>query len=614
MQRRRPRPGSLERPVNGRLYRGTWLLVALPLLLAAFTVQRPVPLPSTGTPPAFDRAATLALANDLSTTYPDRVPGTAGALGAAAWFTAQLKPYGFAVEREPFTATIPGLGKRHLVNLVARVPGRSEREIVVAAHRDDTGNGPGAVDNASGTAALVELARVYAQTKPNYTFVFLSTDGGAFGNLGAARFAASSRYSGNVEAVVNLDALGSSGPPRLELAADKPRSPAASLVATVAAAVQLETGRQPTRPSALRQLVDLGFPFNLYDQAPFVARGIPAVTLTAAPDRPLDGFAAARTPIDAAHLVQLGRAAQDALGSLDEGLDLAQGTSSYVYLGARIIPGWAVELVLIAMLVPFLAAVVDLFARCRRRRIRVAPALRSYRSRLGFWAWGGLVFLLFSLGGVWPDGAARPPALTSPAAGHWPAAGLVGLLVLVALGWIVARDRLLPRRPIRPEEELAGYTGALLALSVVALLVVATNPFALVFLLPSLHLWLWLPQVRAESRFVRLAVLLGGFAGFALLLLSFGDRYGLGFDGFWYLAELFALGYAPVAAFAIGLTWLAGAAQLCALAAGRYAPYPAPRERRERGPIREVVRRAVLAERARRRRRASEQARRALEG
>ena len=30
--RRRARRGSLERPVNGRMYRGTWLLVGLPLL------------------------------------------------------------------------------------------------------------------------------------------------------------------------------------------------------------------------------------------------------------------------------------------------------------------------------------------------------------------------------------------------------------------------------------------------------------------------------------------------------------------------------------------------------------------------------------------------------
>ena len=44
-ERRRARPGSVERPVNGRLYRGTWLLVGLPLLVLAFSVARPAPLP-----------------------------------------------------------------------------------------------------------------------------------------------------------------------------------------------------------------------------------------------------------------------------------------------------------------------------------------------------------------------------------------------------------------------------------------------------------------------------------------------------------------------------------------------------------------------------------------
>ena len=43
-ERRRPRRGSLERPINGRLYRGTWLLVGLPLLVAAFSVAHPAPM------------------------------------------------------------------------------------------------------------------------------------------------------------------------------------------------------------------------------------------------------------------------------------------------------------------------------------------------------------------------------------------------------------------------------------------------------------------------------------------------------------------------------------------------------------------------------------------
>jgi hypothetical protein len=611
--RRRPRRGSLQRPINGRLYRGTWLLVALPLLVAAFSVARPAPLPPPNLPPAFDRLSALALTRDLAVHYPNRVPGTAGATGAARWFRDQLRPYGFEVQAERFSARIPGVGRTQLTNLLAIAPGRSQRAIVVMAHRDDTGAGQGANDDASGTAALIELARAYAnpgavggggtagspRVRPTFTIIFLSTDGGAYGNLGAAEFAKHSPYREGVVAVVNLEAIASSGPPRLIFTGDTSRSPAAALVETAAAQVQEETGVQPARASMLRQLIDLAFPFSLHGQAPFVARGIPAVTITSARDRPLNSFTDTTSQIDLQRLGQLGRASQNVLDALDQGLDLAQGTSSYVYLGARIIRGWAVELVLIAALLPYYAAVVDLFARCRRRRVPVAPALRSYRSRLGFWLWSGGVFFLFAILGVWPRGIARPPALEGPAV-HWPAAGIAGLAVLMLVGWFASRDRLIPRRQVRMQEELAGHVGALLALGLVALLIVATNPFALVFVLPALHIWLWLPQVRAQAPWVRAALLVCGFVGPLLVLWSFGSRYGLGLDAPWYVAELFGLGYAPFPAFVIGLCFVAGAAQLVALVAGRYAPYPDESEHRRRGPLRSVLRRLHLAGRHRR--------------
>ena len=50
-----PRQGSLERPLSGRIYRGTWLLVGFPLLLAAFSVISASALPKPLLPPAFDR-------------------------------------------------------------------------------------------------------------------------------------------------------------------------------------------------------------------------------------------------------------------------------------------------------------------------------------------------------------------------------------------------------------------------------------------------------------------------------------------------------------------------------------------------------------------------------
>jgi hypothetical protein len=611
--RRRPRPGSLDRPVNGRLYRGTWLFVGLPLLVLAFSVARPPALQPPNLPPAFDHRDARALAAELALRYPNRVPGTPPADAAARWFAGQLAPYGYAVRREPFSATVPGRGRVHLLNLAVEKRGLSHKTIVVVAHRDDAGVGPGANDNASGTAALIELARAYAPaggaarlTLP-YSLLFLSTDGGVYGGLGAAEFADRSPARQDVIAVLDLDAIAGSGGPRLVLAGDTARSPAAGLVETVRAQLAAQTGADPARTSALRQLVDLGFPFSPYEQAPFVARGIPAVTITTSPDRPPNGIGDGADELDGARLGQIGRATQNVVDALEQGIALSPGPSSYVYLGSRIVRGWAIEIVLVACLLPFLVATVDLFARCRRRRIAIAPALRSYRSRLAFWAWSGGLFALFAAAGAWPGGASRPPLLTHV---HWPAAALTGLAILIGVGWIVARHRLIPRRAIGAEETLAGHTGALLALGVVALLVVATNPFALLLLLPSLHAWLWLPQVRGRAFALRTAVLLLGFAGPALLMWSFASRYGLGLDAPWYVAWLYSLHYAPAAGLVVGLAWAAAAAQLVALSAGRYAPYPTAAERPPRGPIRETIRALVLA----RRRHVSEAARRASRG
>src|ERR687884_1969943 len=122
-QYRRPRPGSLERPVSARMYRGTWLLVGLPLLVAAFSVARPSPLPAPPLPPAFDRTSASDLAGDLARSFPDRVPGSAGATGAARWFAEQLAPYGFRTRVDRFEATIPGRGRVELENLAVEAPG-----------------------------------------------------------------------------------------------------------------------------------------------------------------------------------------------------------------------------------------------------------------------------------------------------------------------------------------------------------------------------------------------------------------------------------------------------------------------------------------------------------
>ena len=581
------------------MVRGTWLLVALPLLLAAFTVSRPDALPPPVLPPAFDTAVATQLTRELADKYPDRSPGTAGALGAATWVSQQLRLYGYKLHEDRFTAEIPGRGKVELLNLVAVREGASDRAVVVTAHRDNTGTSSGVNDNASGTAALIELARSYAPSvsttaeppRPSHTLVFVSTDGGAFGALGAARFAETSSFRQDALAMVSLDALGGFGAPRLAIGGDTARSPAASLVRTTAVRVLEQSGREPEHPSALRQLLDLGFPFAPGEQGAFVARGIPAVTLSTVgeghPDRSDEQLSSNR-------LGELGRAAQNLIGSLDAGLELTQGTTSYVYLGSRIVRGWAIELVLMAALLPFAIGAIDLFARCRRRRIPLGGAARSLWTRLLFWAFvGAAVYLVGKLGAL-PDGEARP--LPAEPGLYTPSAVVLGVLGAVLLGaWFVWRERLLPRRPATAEETLAGHTAALLALGLLALVVVATNPFSLVYLLPSLYAWLWLPQAQDSPVIARVALLALGFAGPLILVFSFATRLELGLETPWYLVSLVVVGYVPWIAVGLGVVWCAVAAQLAAITAGRYAPIASDRRRR-RPPLR-LVRRTTAAER-----------------
>jgi hypothetical protein len=601
-ERQRARPGSLDWPVNGRMYRGTWLLVGIPLLIAAFSVSRPQPLLKPPLPPDFDGAAAGLLAKDFANQYPDRTPGSQSAREARAWVAEQFAQYGFHTQIDRFHAKIPGRGRVQLENLIAVRQGRSAQAIAVVAHRDNSGRGAGANDNASGTAALLELARAYATPRapprppePNHTILFLSTDGGAFGALGAKRFAARSPYRDRLVAVLDLDAIAGHGSPHLVFVGDHSRSPSAALVRTASERVLEQVGAEPTRPGAASQLLDLAFPFSLYEQGPFIDRGVAALTLTSAGDRPPAAFGDTPERMDGRRLTQLGRSANALLGSLDLDVEQAEGTSSYVYLGSRAIRGWAIVLIFSAALLPCLAVIIDLFARLRRRHIPLAPALRSYRSRLGFWLFAAIVFELFALFGIWKTGAARPVAPESSPGTDWPVVGLTLFACVLIAGWLVARDRLLPRRALREGEALAGQVASLLVLAVIALLLVAMNPYSVLFVLPSLHAWIWLPQLHRRPLPLQFVVLVAGLAGPLLLVASFATRFELGLDAPWYLAQLAAVGFVPFPSLLVLCAWLAVAGQLAALVAGRYAPYPAAGERPRLGPGRRALRLVVLA-------------------
>jgi hypothetical protein len=603
---RRPRRGSLERPLDGRLVRATSLLVVLPLLVLAFTTSRTGPLPAPALPASFDGVAAMSLTAQLARRFPSRVPGSGSDAEAAQWVASTLELYGLATHTATWRQKIPDLGNVQLTNVSVVIPGSSPGVIVVEAHRDNSGVGAGANDNATGTATLIELARAYstvgttaARPRPLHTIVFLSGDAGAYGGFGAAHFTDRSIFRRQLRAAVVLDALGGTRTPRLEIAGDGAHGPSAALVRTAVARVAEQTGSEPGLPGVLRQLVDLGIPFAYGDQAPFLGASVPALRLTTADDTGRSDSKDALANVDARRLGQLGAASQNLLGSLDNGLELAQGAGPKLVLGSRFVNGWALELVLLVSLVPFVVGVGDMMARCRRLGVPLAPGFRALRRRLGYWLSLALLLWLGGVAGFLPTAGGRPlpPAAHSAA---WPLAGVALGIGIAVAAWFVARRRLVPVHEPDLTSEVGGYVTALVGLGGLSVAVALVHALALVFVLPSLYAWLWLPR-RFSRRWLPDVLFGCGLAGAVAVLVSMGGRFQLGIRTPLYLADLVSVGYVPWLSALLTLAWVAITSQVAATAAGRYGPYAGGAPRPPRGLIRESVRRGVVAVQSRRR-------------
>jgi len=111
-------------------------------------------------------------------------------------------------------------------NIVGRIEGSKhpDQTVIYSAHWDHLGVGApdakgdriynGAVDNGTGTASLIELARAFAKAaKPERSIVFLNVTAEEKGLLGSEYYASKPLYPlGKTVAVINMDALSPNGP------------------------------------------------------------------------------------------------------------------------------------------------------------------------------------------------------------------------------------------------------------------------------------------------------------------------------------------------------------------------------------------------------------------
>jgi hypothetical protein len=211
-----------------------------------------------------------------------------------------------------------------VVDVVATLPGASPRRIYVEAHydsrrtdvMDSTNDAPGANDNASGVAVLLELARVVSRHRFDSTIVLLATAGEEQGLFGAKEHLAT-LAGADVSAVLNDDIVGDpagADPHVLRVFSkgddESPSRELARFVADTARREQLDVSPMLVfRPDRT---------LRGGDQLPFADAGIAAVRFTASGEdyarqhqdvRVESGVAYGDTPehVDAAYLAGVAR-------------------------------------------------------------------------------------------------------------------------------------------------------------------------------------------------------------------------------------------------------------------------------------------------------------------
>jgi Zn-dependent M28 family amino/carboxypeptidase len=182
-------------------------------------------------------------------------------------------------------------------NIVGRIEGsqRPDETVIYSAHWDHLGVGQpdakgdkiynGAVDNATGTASLIELGRAFAHApKPERSVIFLNVTAEEKGLLGSEYYAAKPLYPiGKTVADINMDALDPMGPARNFSQSGNAQSQLLEALVADAKAAGLAFTTDP-HPEAGH--------FFRSDHFSFAKRGVPALSFESGNDLVNGGLAA----------------------------------------------------------------------------------------------------------------------------------------------------------------------------------------------------------------------------------------------------------------------------------------------------------------------------------
>jgi hypothetical protein len=559
--------------IDLRLWRIALLTVPLAAVIAMFSLQGVPSALSPGIPPdAFDPSTAAPLAKQLATAAPYPTPGSSADNALANEVKQRFSGIdGATVSEQTFDSSFHG-HTVHLRNLIATLPGESNRQIALIAPRD-VAEGSGAVTSTAATAALLEIADAFSGASHHKTLVFVSTDGSSIGALGAKRFVRDYSDSGLLDAAIVLSqpAVRDPVPPLVIPWSTGPQSTASQLADTANSTVSKETATPAGDEGPLSDLFRLALPAGLGEQGPLIEAGLPAVRLSSDGELPIAASRDTPGEFDNDTFDRFGRAALSLILALDGSSGAVQhGPSTYIGVAGNLLPGWTIAMLALALLIP--VGVAAGWALVGSARSPVEALHGAFWSALRVLPFLGALILLgaATVVGLMPSPAFPfDPKLESLGTGGTIAV-ILAILFYCAIAFFL--------RPLRSPPPRASATAAPAALSLACLAALGlwlTNPYLGLLVAVGLQAWLLAAARGSWGKPAAAGLVLVGLLPFVALLANLASRFDAGASVWHDLLLMLADGQIGSAT-ALLACLLAGSGVAIVASAGRVPAPPAP--------------------------------------
>ncbi|MCH7662729.1 MAG: M28 family peptidase [Chloroflexi bacterium] len=534
-----------------------FILIGMASAISACAAVTNVPVEYDTDDLEFSGERAFEIETEFVTAFPNRDSGQANNRLAIDWLRGEFESLGLNCSIDEweiinYSQPVP------LNNLICRLDGQREEEILIVAHHDQAPTTiEGADNDGSGIAILLHLAELFAKDPElTYSLTFVSTDAEEYGMIGTKRFVDTHENTSMIVAGISLDNLGRSyyDGMNMELIGQLGNyGPIWLALATRSAAQASGSEWQVNLRAPLDQILDQAGPISFMDQGPMVAAGIPALGLAAAvpPESGELHYYLWHDPDDsmeyqsAQSLQQSGTIAEALIRQLLSMQSFPQESGPYIYFDSsgQILRGVPLWLLFIALVSVFF------IGSARANPGSIQPKLLKFRAALPHFLalWlpmvaSLLLLYIFVAVGIM-DKYHIYPATSKDAAIYNPRWLAVILYVLGSgILFAIGRNRLKAwTHQKTPLTQLQTKSLGLFVIGLSGVYVLLNNAFSLLFFVP-LKFWFLIRGRSGNGRVLDVSLYFSGGLVFYGLFYFFGFvifDYGFAFG--WFLLMMFSV-------------------------------------------------------------------------